>query len=110
MGRGDVHRVDSIADESDYSPTYPGSHSALTIPMKYHKQLIGTLGLESVEDGAEKEVLTFTETKLAEEDVELTLRRRIFSVLVEILENGGKNTVREENPRKNSDAGSNDQA
>jgi len=52
MGRGDVHRVDSIADESDYSPTYPGSHSALTIPMKYHKQLIGTLGLESVEDGA----------------------------------------------------------
>ena len=35
----------------------------------------------------EKEVLTFTETKLTEEDVELTLRRRIFSVLVEILEN-----------------------
>jgi hypothetical protein len=38
----------------------------------------------------EKEVLTFTETKLAEEDVELTLRRRIFSVLVEILENVAK--------------------
>ena len=52
MGRGDVHRVDSIVDEAGYSPTYPGSHSALIIPMKYHKQLIGTLGLESVEDGA----------------------------------------------------------
>jgi hypothetical protein len=35
----------------------------------------------------EKEVLTFTETKLAEEDVELNLRRRVFSILVEILQN-----------------------
>jgi hypothetical protein len=35
----------------------------------------------------EKEVLSFTETKLTEEDVELTLRRRVFSILVEILEN-----------------------
>lgn len=38
----------------------------------------------------EKEVLTFTETKLTEEDVELTLRKRIFSILVEILENVAK--------------------
>jgi hypothetical protein len=38
----------------------------------------------------EKEVITFTETKLAEEDIELNLRRRIFSVLVEILENVAK--------------------
>ena len=52
MGRGDVHRVDSILDGADYSPSYSGSHSALIIPMKYHRQLIGTLGLESVEDGA----------------------------------------------------------
>jgi hypothetical protein len=35
----------------------------------------------------EKEVLSFTETKLAEEDIEMSLRRRVFSVLVEILEN-----------------------
>jgi hypothetical protein len=35
----------------------------------------------------EREVITFTETKLAEEDIELNLRRRIFSVLVEIMEN-----------------------
>jgi hypothetical protein len=35
----------------------------------------------------EREVLTFTETKLVEEDIELNLRRRIFSILVEILEN-----------------------
>jgi hypothetical protein len=37
-----------------------------------------------------KEVLSFTETKLAEEDVELNLRRRVFSILVEILENVAK--------------------
>jgi hypothetical protein len=43
-----------------------------------------------ISTGVEKEVLTFTETKLTEEDVELTLRRRIFSVLVEILENVAK--------------------
>ena len=38
----------------------------------------------------EKEVLTFTETKLVEEDVELNLRRRVFGILVEILENLAK--------------------
>lgn len=38
----------------------------------------------------EKEVLSFTETKLVEEDVELNLRRRVFSILVEILENVSK--------------------
>jgi hypothetical protein len=38
----------------------------------------------------EKEVLTFTETKLVEEDVELSLRRRVFSIMVEILENVAK--------------------
>lgn len=38
----------------------------------------------------EREVLSFAETKLVEEDVELKLRRRVFSVLVEILENVAK--------------------
>lgn len=37
-----------------------------------------------------KEVLSFTETKLAEEDIESNLRRRVFSILVEILENVAK--------------------
>jgi signal transduction histidine kinase len=52
MGRGEVHRVDSISAESGFLPVYPGSRSALIIPMKYRRKLIGTLGLESVEDGA----------------------------------------------------------
>ena len=34
-----------------------------------------------------KEVLSFTETKLSEEDVESNIRKRVFSILVEILEN-----------------------
>jgi len=51
-GKEDVQRVDSITAESDFSPVYPGSHSALIIPMKYQRQLIGTLGLESVEESA----------------------------------------------------------
>jgi hypothetical protein len=43
-----------------------------------------------VSDGVNKEVLSFTETKLTEEDVELNLRRRVFGILVEILENLAK--------------------
>ncbi len=38
----------------------------------------------------EKEVLSFTEMRLVETDVELTLRKRVFRILVEILENVGK--------------------
>jgi len=37
-----------------------------------------------------KEVLSLTETKLTEEDVESNVRRRVFSILVEILENVAK--------------------
>lgn len=37
-----------------------------------------------------KEVLSFTETKLSEEDVDSVLRRRVFSILVESLENVAK--------------------
>ena len=37
-----------------------------------------------------KEVLSFTETKLSEEDVDSGLRRKVFSILVETLENVAK--------------------
>lgn len=37
-----------------------------------------------------KEVLSFTETKLSEEDVGSRLRKRVFNILVEILDNVGK--------------------
>lgn len=37
-----------------------------------------------------KEVLSFTETKLAEDDIESNVRRRVFSILVEIIENVAK--------------------
>jgi signal transduction histidine kinase len=50
--KGEVCRVDSITPDSEYKPVYPGSKSALIIPMKYRRQLIGTLGLESIREGA----------------------------------------------------------
>lgn len=37
-----------------------------------------------------KEVISFTETKLSEDDIEANLRRRVFSILVEIIENVAK--------------------
>ena len=37
-----------------------------------------------------KEVLSLTETKLSEEDIESNLRRRVFSILVELLDNVAK--------------------
>jgi hypothetical protein len=37
-----------------------------------------------------KEVLSFTETKLSEEDIESVLRKRVFSILVELLDNVAK--------------------
>lgn len=43
-----------------------------------------------VSSDVEKEVLTFAETRLSEENVEMNIRRRVFSVLVEILENLAK--------------------
>jgi signal transduction histidine kinase len=50
--KGDVYRADSITTESIYKPVYPGSNSALVIPLKYRKQVIGALGLENVKGGA----------------------------------------------------------
>lgn len=37
-----------------------------------------------------KEVISFTETKLSEDDIESNLRKRVFSILVEIIENVAK--------------------
>jgi signal transduction histidine kinase len=49
---GEVYRIDSMTSASDYKPVYPGSRSALIMPMKYRRQLIGALALESVNEGA----------------------------------------------------------
>jgi GAF domain-containing protein len=50
--KGDVYRDDSIMQGSTYKPVYPESHSALVIPLKYRKQVIGVLGLENIKGGA----------------------------------------------------------
>lgn len=46
-----------------------------------------------------KEVLSFTETKLTEADIESDVRRRVFSILVEILENVAKHGAGREESR-----------
>lgn len=51
-------------------------------------------------DDVEKEVLTFTETKLTEEDVELNLRKRVVGILVEILQNLAKYSPGKEPEKK----------
>ena len=40
----------------------------------------------------EKEVLSFTETRMSEDDLHSILRKRVFSILVELLENVAKNS------------------
>ena len=52
IGNGEYQKVDLITPESGYLPVYSGSRSALVIPMKYRRQLIGMLGLESAADAA----------------------------------------------------------
>jgi signal transduction histidine kinase len=49
--KGNIYRTDLINSESTYKPAYPGSQSALVIPLKYRKQVIGALGLESKVEG-----------------------------------------------------------
>lgn len=47
-----------------------------------------------------KEVLSFTETKLTEDDVELSMRKKVFSILMEILENVAKYSTGNESEEK----------
>jgi hypothetical protein len=47
-----------------------------------------------------KEVLSFTETKLSEEDVDSGIRRKVFSILVEALENVAKYSPGQEQEEK----------
>jgi signal transduction histidine kinase len=50
--KGDAYRPDVISPGSEYKVIYPGSRSVLIIPLKYRRQVIGMLGLESVKGGA----------------------------------------------------------
>lgn len=51
---------------------------------------VNTLWCGHLSSDIGKEVLEFTETKLSEEDLELNVRRRVFSILVELLDNVAK--------------------
>ncbi|KAF0108778.1 MAG: GAF sensor hybrid histidine kinase [Anaerolineaceae bacterium] len=45
--RGEVFRLDDVRIRPDYVTVYPDVHSALAVPMKFRRQVIGSLGLES---------------------------------------------------------------
>jgi signal transduction histidine kinase len=52
IARGAAYRLEELTSESDYVVVYPGSQSALIVPLKYRRQVIGALGLESNRVGA----------------------------------------------------------
>ncbi len=52
MEKGEILRLDSAPSENGYHTFYPNSSSALIVPLKYQRQVIGALGLESIKSGA----------------------------------------------------------
>ncbi len=52
MEKGEIFRTEKITPDSEYKPVYPDSSSAVLVPLKYRRQLIGALGLESQREGA----------------------------------------------------------
>lgn len=52
IAKGQVYRLEEITPETDYDVVYPGSRSALVVPLKYRRQVIGALALESTRAGA----------------------------------------------------------
>ncbi len=52
--QGEVYRLDDLDENADYRPFHKGTRSVLLVPLKYRRQLIGLLGLESSRPAAFK--------------------------------------------------------
>ncbi|MGD0611667.1 MAG: GAF domain-containing protein [Anaerolineales bacterium] len=50
--RGEVFRAETFPSDSKYEPLYPDTQSALIVPLKFRRQVIGSLNLESQREGA----------------------------------------------------------
>jgi signal transduction histidine kinase len=50
--RGEVLRSDDVRIRPDYVTVYPDVHSSLVVPLKFRRQVIGSLGLESARAAA----------------------------------------------------------
>ncbi|MEZ0395191.1 MAG: GAF domain-containing protein [Anaerolineales bacterium] len=51
---GDIYRLDDLEAVSAYTPLHKGTRSVLLVPIKYRRQVIGLLGLESSRPAAFK--------------------------------------------------------
>ncbi len=50
LSKGETFRSDLLDANVAYRPFYPGSHSAIIVPLKYQQRLIGAVGLESARE------------------------------------------------------------
>jgi signal transduction histidine kinase len=73
--RNEIRRINKISDQKHYKPFYSDSQSAITMPLKFHRQIIGMFLLE----GQQEDAFTFLDENLA---------AVISSHLAGLLENG----------------------
>lgn len=52
LKKDETLRVNSLSTVQQYRPFYPDSSSALIVPLKYRRQVIGTLGVENARENA----------------------------------------------------------
>jgi two-component system, NtrC family, sensor kinase len=106
IGKGNGLRIASISSDPSYKPTYPDSQSALTIPMRFRRQLVGVLGLESTLEAAftvyDEHLLMVVASHLAGLFENLRLRReaeskaRNLKLIHEVIEQVIRKTDRKE--------------
>ena len=76
------------------------SHSVVHLEQLMAENKIYMIWSGHITSGIGEEVLSLTETKLTDEDVDSALRRRVFNIMVEILENVSKYNPGRESEKK----------
>lgn len=76
------------------------SHSVINLEQLMAENKIYMIWSGHITSGIGEEVLSLTETKLNDEDVDSALRRRVFNIMVEILENVSKYNPGRESEKK----------
>lgn len=81
-GKGD-HEI--LAEERQFS-----GKSIVTLEQMMAQNRIAMVWSGHLSSDIEKQVLSFTETRMTEDDIELKVRRKVFSIMVECLQNISK--------------------